>query len=189
MLFWRIRAGEKRRAGLEARLRRFGRSERGVTAVEFALVLPVLLMLFVGMVEFTEAFSITRKLSNSVSTVADLVSREPSVSTAELTDIVTVADQLMQPYATAPMDLVIVSVVTDADNTPTVAWSHPAGEYVPGVVYDLPEEALTAPNSSIIVTEGRYDFTPTVTQFLGSFEITQRSFFRPRMGPAVQKID
>jgi len=189
MGFWWIKTGEKRRAGLEARLRRFGRSERGVTVVEFALVLPVLLMLFIGLVEFTEAFSITRKLSNSVSTVSDLVSREPSVSTAELTDITTVADQLMQPYPTAPLELVIVSVVTDSDNAPTVAWSYPAAAHVPGVVYDLPEEQLTAPNSSIIVAEGRYDFTPTVTQFLGSFEITQRSFFRPRMGSAVQKID
>ena len=67
--------------------RRLGRSEQGVTMIEFALVFPIMLFLFMGLVEFGEAFSVDRKISNAASTISDLVSQESTVTTAELQDI------------------------------------------------------------------------------------------------------
>lgn len=174
---------------LRRRLRRVVRGESGVTLIEFALVLPILTVLFVGLVEFSEAFSITRKLSNAASTVSDLVAQQPSVTTAQLNDIESIADELIKPYSAAPMSIVIVSVVADADNVTTVAWSHPSGAYSVGAAYPLPEEQLTEAFSNLIVAEAEYDFTPTVGSFLGSFTISQRAFFRPRFSGSVAKLD
>src|SRR5688572_12199773 len=64
--------------------RRFRRSEQGVTLIEFALIFPIMLLLFIGLVEFGEAFSVNRKISNAASTVSDLISQERSVTNAEL---------------------------------------------------------------------------------------------------------
>ena len=164
---------------------RFAKDDRGVTLVEFALVLPVLLILLIGLVEFGEAFTVTRKLQTAASTVSDLVSQQASVSTATLDDIKLVADEIIKPYGTAPLGLVILSVVADADNTTTVAWSYPSTAYAAGAAYSLPQAGLTEPNSSIIVVEATYDFTPTISQFLGSYTIAERAYFKPRFSNSV----
>ncbi len=171
------------------RMRAFRRGEDGVTMIEFAIILPVMLVLFIGLVEFCEAFSITRKLSNAASTVSDLVSQEPSVTSAGLEDIRQVATELMRPYSNTPLNIVIVSVVANEDNITTVAWSHPPGAYAAGAAYTLPQAGLTEPFSSIIVAEASYNFTPSVANFLGSFTIIEQAFFRPRFSQAVAKLD
>jgi Flp pilus assembly protein TadG len=174
-------------------LRNFRRGERGVISVEFALVLPVLIILFIGLVEFTEAFTIDRKLSNVASTVSDLVSQEASVTSASLNDVMQVANEIMKPYSAAPMSLVIVNVQANNDGDKTVAWSHPPGSYTDGETYtSLPETetetGLIDPNASLIVVEAVYNFTPTISRFLGSFQISENAYFRPRMGQTA-KID
>lgn len=157
--------------------------------MEFALIMPVLVILFIGLVEFSEAFTVTRKLSNTASTVSDLVSQEPTVSTADLTDIEQVASELMRPYSNTPLTVRIISVVADADNATTVAWSYPVGAYATGAAYSLPQAGLTEPNSSLIVAEASYGFTPSIGNVLGTFTIDERAFFKPRFSQSVEKLD
>lgn len=171
------------------RLRGFRKGERGVISVEFALVLPILIILFIGLVEFTEAFSIDRKLSNVASTVSDLVSQEAAVTSASLNDMALVASELIKPYSAVPMSLVIVNVAADNDGAKTVAWSHPPGSYTNGETYTgLPETELMDPNTSLIVVEAVYNFTPTISRFLGTFQFSENAYFRPRRGQTA-KID
>lgn len=163
------------------------KSERGVISVEFALVLPILIILFIGLVEFTEAFTIDRKLSNVASTVSDLVAQEPSVTSASLSDLALVANEIIKPYSATPMSLVIVNVRSNNDGDKTVAWSYPSGSYTDGEPYTaLPENELIDPNTSLIVVEAAYNFTPTVSRFLGSFQISENAYFRPRMGQTLK---
>lgn len=165
------------------------RRDDGVAMIEFALVLPIMIFIFVGMVEFGEAFTINRKVENAASTVADLVSQQGSVSDETLEDIVRVAEQVLLPYRSAPLSLRIISVVADAENRETtVAWSFGPGAPAANTAYSL-RAGLTEANSSVIVVEADYDFTPTVGHFLGSFEITGNAFFRPRTTRVVMKTD
>jgi Flp pilus assembly protein TadG len=160
------------------------KGERGVTLIEFALVLPVLILLFIGLVEFSEAFTVSRKLATTANTVSDLVAQEATVTTADLDNIELIADEIMKPYSTTPLTLVIVSVVADSSNTPRVDWSYPT-TYATGTVYALPQADMTEAGSSLIIAEATYGFTPTVSQFLGTFNINKRAFFRPRIAPSV----
>ncbi len=160
------------------------RGERGVALIEFALVLPVLILLFIGLVEFSEAFTVSRKLATTANTVSDLVAQEATVTTGDLDNIALVADEIMKPYSTTPLTLVIVSVVADSTNTPRVDWSYPA-TYATGAVYALPQADMTEPGSSLIIAEATYGFTPTVSRFLGTFNINKRALFRPRIAPSV----
>lgn len=176
---------------LKIKASRFQAAERGIVLVEFALILPVMILIFFGLVEFGEAFSVNRKVANAASSVADLVSQQGVVSTADLDDITTVATQILQPYRAAPLTLRIVSVAADENNVTTVAWTYPSGGPAVGSAYALPASGsgLTEANSSVIVTEAAYAFTPTVGQFLGSFQINGRAYFRPRLSRVVTKTD
>ncbi|MBX2806363.1 MAG: pilus assembly protein [Hyphomicrobiales bacterium] len=168
---------------------RFGKREDGAVLVEFAIILPILAVLFLGLAEFTEAFSINRKLAGAAGAVADLVAQEPVVNDAFLGDTDSLAEELIKPHSATPFQLVVVSVVADASNNTTVDWSYPAGSYAAGAAYTLPDGALTSPNSSIIIAETTYSFTPTVGHFLGTFEMNEAAFFRPRRANRVVKIN
>ena len=179
----------KDRRTLLGLLSRARKDERGVTLIEFALILPLMVLLFIGLVEITEALTASRKLTKTANTVSDLVAQEPSVTNADLSDIRQVARQLMQPFSDVPLNTVIISVVADANNNTTVAWSFPPGSVPAGSPYDLPDAGLTEANSSLIVTEASYNFTPTVSNIVGNFQINQEAFFRPRLTPNVAKLD
>jgi Flp pilus assembly protein TadG len=158
--------------------------------IEFALVFPIMLIMFIGLVEFGEAFSIDRKINNAASTVSDLVSQESSVNNAKLADMATVATELLKPYRAAPLVLRVTSVVADAQNRTTVAWTYPAtGGPTVGAAYVLPRAALTEANSSIIVAQTSYAFTPTLGYFIGSITLTGNAYFRPRASRTVVKTD
>jgi Flp pilus assembly protein TadG len=169
--------------------RRFGGCERGVSMIEFVLVFPIMIFLFVGLVEFGEAFSVNRKIRNAANTVSDLVSQEGSVSNAQLRDIVSVGTELLKPYGVAPFTLRVTSVVADARNRTTVAWSFPAGGPAVGSAFPLPQAQLTEPNSSVIVTQASYAFRPSAGYFIGSINLTGSAFFRPRALRVVAKTD
>jgi hypothetical protein len=169
--------------------RGFRRGDRGAVAVEFAIVAPVLIMIFVGMVEFTEAFTINRKLAQSAGAVSDLVAQEVAVTSAQLTTIRDIAAEIMKPYQ-PPTSLVILSVIEGSDQIVRIAWSDPATAYAAGSVYDLPEAGLTEPNTSLIIAEATYTFTPTISRFLvGTYTLRERAYFRPRTGGSIPKTD
>lgn len=166
------------------------RSDRGVSMIEFALVFPIMLMMFIGLVEFGEAFSIDRKINNAASTISDLVSQESSVNNTELGDIATVATELLKPYRAAPLTLRITSIVADAQNRTTVAWTYPTtGGPRTGAAYTLPRAGLTEANSSLIVAETSYAFAPALGYFIGSITLTGNAYFRPRASRTVAKTD
>ena len=122
-------------AGTLARLRvsRLGylaRDQSGNILVEAALVFPILIMLFVGVSEFSEAFTAKRRLAIAATTAADLVARATSVTSGDLSGIKAMVDETIKPFPTASLGLVITSVVADKDNVTTVAWSDAQGKGV-----------------------------------------------------------
>ena len=169
----------------------FGRSEQGATLIEFALVLPIMIMLFIAVVEFGEVFSVNRKISNAASTVSDLISQENSVTNAKLQDIAIVANEIVKPYRTAPFSLRVISIIANNTNTAaTVAWTYPAGSPAVGSVFPLPGgQRLTEPNSSLIVAETSYAFTPSMGYFVGDITLNGVAYFRPRLARTIAKTD
>jgi len=169
------------------------RDQSGQALVEAALVLPIMVGLFLGVSEFSEAFTVSRRLEAAAATSADLVGRLQTVTTAELTQIKPLLDEMIRPFPTGTFGVVITSAVTDnADNT-TVAWSHADGSgaaaRAPGSAVSLPA-GLTETSKSVIFSEVRYTFQSTLaTLILGGVPLTAEAYVRPRLTDKVTKTD
>jgi Flp pilus assembly protein TadG len=170
--------------------RRLARAEQGAALIEFTLVFPVLIALLLGVVEFSEAFAVSRKLSNAAATVADLVSQETKESDSDLDDIATVADALVAPFSSAKLGLVVSSVVADQNNNTSVSWSYAHGAGATRRTDLKLPAGLTEAKSSVIVAETSYQFTPTIGFYLtGVITLNGKAYFHPRVTSLVAKDD
>lgn len=76
---------------LRRRLLALARNQRGVAAVEFAMLLPLMITLYIGAVEISQMVSIDRKVSLTARAVADLVAQSTTITGAEMTNILNAA--------------------------------------------------------------------------------------------------
>jgi Flp pilus assembly protein TadG len=173
---------------------RLVRDRRGVSAIEFAMIAPLLILIYVGTAEIGNALTVYRRTATVATTASDLTAQVKSVSTADLQDIVSASSSILTPYATSPLKIVISSVVADEDNDGKVAWSYAnkgTGRAV-NSAYAVPA-GLTEPGSSVIVAEITYAFTPLLdlTEIFspGAFDIKRTFYARPRRSLTVAKTN
>lgn len=179
-----------RRAGLVPRL---ARDERGAALVEAALAFPLLISLFFGISEFGEALTVNRRVEAAAGTGADLVARLRTISDADLVQVKPMLDEMIRPFPTATLGLVISSVVADDDNNTTVAWSYAEGggaaQRTTGSSVSLPA-GLTTPGQSIIMAEVTYTFRSTLTTLIvGDVPLGAEAYVKPRLVTVIEKTD
>src|SRR5690606_26616325 len=119
-------AGVPERALLVSRrvLRRFFGETRAVAAVEFAIVLPLMLLLYVGAVEVSTLVTADRRVTTVAATVGDLVSRRNgAISTAQLADYFAASETIIAPFTTAGLTQVVSCLRVTADGRASVVWS------------------------------------------------------------------
>jgi Flp pilus assembly protein TadG len=175
-------------------LSRFVRDDGGVAVVEFALILPILLVLWIGGVEVTSALSVDRRLNNLASSIGDLVSRSKSVTYSEVDNIFNIAPGAMYPYSNTGLSMRITAVKMDANGAATVAWSRAKGtkpaytenSNMNGIV----PATLRVRNSQVILSEVYFSYSPAVGYVItGPLALEDRMFFVPRLVSAVQLCD
>src|ERR1700759_3156562 len=76
---------------------------RGVAATEFAVVVPIMLVLFFGTVEFSSGVAVDRKVTLMARTLSDLTSQNISVTDTQLTNIFNASTGIMTPYSVSPL--------------------------------------------------------------------------------------
>jgi Flp pilus assembly protein TadG len=160
---------------------RLGRDERGVSAIEFALLAPVLVTLYFSMAEFCQGFMAQKRMGHVSAMVADLVSQEETVATTNLDDIFDIGGLLMKPFATAGLKQ-RVSSVTRTAGVAKVDWSRGDGMTARAVnsTIALPAD-LIANGESVIVSEATYDYDSPVDYFMpGITRFSHIYYLRPR---------
>ena len=172
-------------------LRAWRRDEAGVSAVEFALVCPVMITMYFGAVEFSHALTIDRRVTAVASTAADLVAQVEEIDSDDLDDIFEASTTIMTPYTATPISIVLSSVEADEDNKTTVDWScaHNGSPLSEGSDFSVPT-GLTQAFSSVIVAQVSYTYTSPVGEFLtGGITLTDTFYLRPRRSLKVEKTD
>lgn len=173
-------------AALRRRLAQLARDRAGVSAVEFAMLLPIMLTLYFGAVEITQGLSVDRKVTLAARVSADLVTQASSVDTAALNGVFQAAQAMITPYPISSLKVTITEVKIDGQGQPSVVWSHTFnGDKRSGNV-TLPA-GLVVKNTYLIWGEVSYEYSPTVGYiFKDKITLTDQIFMRPRL---TDKVD
>lgn len=173
-------------------LRKLGRDRRGVSAVEFALIAPVMIAFYFGMAEVTQALLAERKAAHTASAIGDLVAQSSSVSSADLTDIFSIASTIMQPYSTTSLKMRVSSLTADSGGTPKVDWSSGSGLTAlttGATVTGVPTGVMTA-GQSVVMSEVTYSYDSPVNVMMPNAVTFSRKFYlRPRKSDKVAKTN
>ena len=173
-------------------LRKFRRDERGVAAVEFALLAPVLVLFYFGLVELSQAIIADRKTNHVASSVGDLVSQTETVSTTDLTDIFSISNTVMAPFPTSTLGMRVTSVTANAQGVPKVIWSRAYGGMGPlsSTVGTIAMPMAMAAGDSMIVAESQYTYNSVLHFVLpNALHYDEIFYLRPRRSDQVTCTD
>jgi Flp pilus assembly protein TadG len=174
---------------LAARLNDFAGERRGLAALEFALLLPMLMTLFLGSVEVTTGVAIQRKVTLTARALADLSSQFTSIGNADMTNILNASSDIIAPYATANLQSVVSELSIDGQGQATVVWSDTLNgtARAVGSVVAVPA-SLAVANSYLILGEASYSYNPTYGYVVtGALNLTDQIYMRPRQSSSVAR--
>jgi Flp pilus assembly protein TadG len=187
--------------------RTFVLCQRGIAAVEFGLIVPIMLMMFIGTVELSQAITVDRRVSQVASSTADLVARQKTLTSTTMDSFMEIITQLMSPYSATPMKITVSNVYatvaaptaykvcwvyqynTGADTSLTAGGTYPSTGLPAGIVQG---------GTSVVVVDVSYAYTPVVmfhgaTARLGGgtyvgtgYTFTEKFFLKPRLSASIQ---
>lgn len=176
-------------ARLLSLLARFRRDRRGVSAVEFALIAPVMVGMYLGAAELTQALTADRKITGVANAVADLVAQDDFLTDNELNDIYAAAGAILAPFDDSTLSLRVTSVRMDADDNIFVDWSEGRG-LSPHDDDSLPAmpDGLLAPMNSVVMVEAQYPYQGPFNRGMDAMvTLTDTAYLRPRRSPWVRR--
>ena len=174
---------------LPPRLVRFAQDKRGVSAVEFAMLLPLMVTLYLGSVEVSQGVAIDRKVTLTTRTVADLASQVSSINNADMTNLLNASASVVVPYDASKLKVVVSCVSIDANGLATISWSDTLNgtAHAKGATVTLPT-ALNVPNSTLIWSEVQFSYTPTIGYLIsGTLSLKDQIYMRPRLSDSVAR--
>jgi Flp pilus assembly protein TadG len=181
---------------------------RGVAAIEFAFVAPLLFVMYFSTLELSLGIETSKKVSRVGSTVADLVTQQPTINKAELEAIMAIGQSILQPYNRSDPTITVSAIEITNELPPKVkiVWSRKldggvagAGEAA-GTTTTVPEKLKIA-GSFLIRVESRLAYKPVIAwsdsqkEVLGLAaaigEMTMKDIYhlRPRMSQTIPCAD
>jgi Flp pilus assembly pilin Flp len=181
-------------------LRKLRRNDRGVAAIEFALMLPLLITLMIGGLEVTFKIWATQKAEKLAVTLADVIAQSQEVTTPDLVALVGAVNKIMEPFPFGKDGAVVISSVylpppedDEELGDPVVNWQRKfeedGGLEVESKIGDqgedanMPEDFEMYEKENCIVAEIFYKYKPIMPGMLFDESVTyRRAFFKPRLG-------
>lgn len=178
---------------------RFSRDSRGLAAVEFAFVVPLMLVLLFGMIDTSSGVAIDRKVTLTARSLSDLVSQGTNVSQTDLKNFFALGGAIMAPYSvtSANMTQKITQLAVDGSKNVKVSWSYSAtvnnniatvtNGYSPGATVTTVPANLLVANTYLIWSEVSYNYTPITGYLMGTAAIplSDQTYTRPRQSDCV----
>jgi Flp pilus assembly protein TadG len=170
------------------------RDTRGVAAVEFAVILPLVLMLFFGTIEVSTGVAVDRKVVILTRTLSDLISQAQKLDPTDLPNTFNIASAVMAPYSSTPVQAKISQIYIDPTTLEAkVKWgaaSNATARSCNDVVTSLVPSGIRIGGTYLIMSEVDYNYTPAAGMSGGifsppTFHLSDRTFTRPRQTDSV----
>lgn len=171
-------------------INQFKAARDGIAAIEFALIAPLMILVYFGVTEISIAVSKTRQVSHAASVVGDLAAQLPAVSSTQMDDIMTAGVAVMG-LSTADvtndrLSIDIQSYGMDDDNNPELLGFARLGpslstSFDAGTVH----ERLLNSESGIIVARVEYRHSPITAEYVEMFTMRETFVLKPRQTPTI----
>ncbi|MEH2531437.1 Flp pilus assembly protein TadG [Bradyrhizobium sp. AZCC 1588] len=165
------------------------RNNSGLAAIEFAMIIPLMAMLFIGTNEFAAGVAVDRKVTIMARTLSDLTSQNSEVDDAKLTNFFNAGKAIMTPYSSTPVQGTISELWIHPDTKKArVQWSKGAEAHSPGDIIEIPD-ALKIGGTYLIYSEVKYKYVPSAAWFINKVSgitLSDVSYTRPRQGICVK---
>jgi len=176
-------------ARLASRLSQFCGERRAVAAVEFAMLLPVLVSLYLGCVELSRGIAADRKVTLVAHTVADLATQFTDIADSDMSNILNASAAIMAPYAASSLQAVVSELAIDAKGNATVVWSDTLNgtARTAGQTVTIPS-TLAVPNTYLVLGETTYNYNPVFGYVItGTLTLTDKIYMQPRQSVCVTR--
>jgi len=174
--------------------KRFALAREAVAAVEFALILPFLMVLYLGSIEVSQLIIVNQKAGAAAGALGDLVSRtNGNLPRSTLNDYFSAVSMIMTPYPTARLSQLVTSVYVNKAGKTKVQWSvgyNGAKAKTVNSTYPLPREMTDiARDAYVIVSEVEIPYRPLGGYFFkSSIRLYKQFFFISRFGSAINLV-
>ena len=172
---------------------------RGIAAIEFAMIVPVMLVMFFGVVEFSSGVAVNRKVTLVARTLSDLVSQSTTVLDSDLTNAGQTAKAMLTPYPAVPLKSTITELYVDkTTKVARVQWSKQltidsSGNVTFGVSPHAPKDVVAIPtalqvgDTYLIWSEVGYVYVPAVGYVMAKtgVPLSDFTYTRPRQSACV----
>jgi Flp pilus assembly protein TadG len=179
---------------------RFLRDRGAVAAVEFALIVPMMILIYLGGNEIGNALTVLRKVTHGTNALADLVTQSKSVSSSDITQIMNAVGAVLYPYQTSHLRARVSVVAIDSSGVAKVSWSS-ASNFTQTSPFPTKEPQITALTAGSVVTlpasvrtnstylvmaEVHYYYTPPIGYVLsGTIDLKDTFYLRPRFSDTI----
>jgi Flp pilus assembly protein TadG len=102
--------------------KRLAKDERGVSAIEFVLIFPLLVTMMAGTVDIGQALTVSRKMNQVVSTLGDMTSQQTAWTTSDIDAIIAGTATIIEPFSKTDLKIDIVVLDVNASLVATVNW-------------------------------------------------------------------
>lgn len=167
----------------------FIREKKGVAAVEFALIAPVIVLVFFGLIELCQGMNAKQRVESVASTTSDLVAQSTNMTPTAINNVFQAANAILFPYPAGANVTVVVSSLVEDGTTPNsakVVWSKTRNGIVRPTDSTMPiPPGVITPGGSVIYAQVTYSFT-SVTSYVIGHTVTMTSNFYSRPRRSVQ---
>lgn len=170
-------------------LKRFLKAERGAAAIEGAIILPFLAIVYFCLQDFTALVTFNRKITLTAATISDTIAQyQTTIVRSNITDIFNAIGLIMQPTPTANVRVNVYGYYLNG-TAPTIRWQVTNGS---GPTCSLPDTTnfssmMSTSSNDLVVAVTCMNYTPWVATFLGTnllggttFLLQQTIASRPR---------
>jgi Flp pilus assembly protein TadG len=183
----------KLRLRLRDQVGRLSADTRGIAAVEFAMLVPLMLMIFFGTIQVSTVVTVDRKVSYTARTLSDLLSQTATAQDSDFTNAFGITAGILWPYSNTPLTAIISQVYIDpTSKVAKVVWSKSSNATAHSKldVVTVPS-TLAVGGTYLIMSEVTYNYTPVVgfdikSKFVSTtFTLSDSMLTRPRQSVCV----
>jgi Flp pilus assembly protein TadG len=171
----------------------------GLAATEFVMIVPVMLTMFFGMVEFSSGVAVDRKVTLVARTLSDLTSQSTTVTDTDLSNFFAASIGILTPYSASPTQSTLTELYVDPTTLKAkVQWSkastfNSSGAVVLATSSHLPSDIIAIPpalavaGTYLIWSEVSYKYVPAVGYVMAKAGVTlsDLTYTRPRQSSCV----